>query len=156
MTMRTMLTVFLLTLAAIAAPVDAKPSETEVRETLSKFIQAFDNLDWDGFRGFFADDATVFYPRDVPIRATGHREIEAQFQKVFEQIRGKRSKPPYMHIQPRSLAIQMFGDVAVATFHLDDRPGELNRRTIVLHRDGGTWKIVHIHASEVALPKSER
>ena len=146
-----MLTLFLLVLAA--APVDTKPFDTEVRETLSNFIQAFDNLDWEQFRGFFTDDATVFYPREVPGRATGREQIEAQFERVFGQIRGNRSKPPYMDLQPRDLSVQMFGDVAVATFHLDDRPGVVNRRTIVLHKNAGLWKIVHIHASEVALPR---
>jgi len=145
--------VFLMMVASVSTWAKTEAQDAEVRETLSKFIQAFDNLDWGQFRGFFADDASVFYPRDVPSRATGRQEIEAQFQKVFEQIRGNRTKPPYMNIQPRNLAIQMLGDVAVATFHLDDHPGVLNRRTIVLHKDAGGWKIVHIHASEVALAK---
>jgi len=30
----------------------------------------------------------------------------------------------------------MLGDVAVATFHLDDRAGFANRRTVVLKRTG--------------------
>jgi ketosteroid isomerase-like protein len=60
--------------------------------------------------------------------------------------------PPYMHIEPRALAIQMFGDTAIATFNLDDRAGFLNRRTLVLHKTAAGWKIVHLHASEVALP----
>jgi len=151
--MRMIVAVFLMMVASVSTWAKTEAQDAEVRETLSKFIQAFDNLDWGQFRGFFADDASVFYPRDVPSRATGRQEIEAQFQKVFEQIRGNRTKPPYMNIQPRNLAIQMLGDVAVATFHLDDHPGVLNRRTIVLHKDAGGWKIVHIHASEVALAK---
>ena len=104
-------------------------AETEVRQTLSNFIQAFDNLDWEKFRNAFAEDATVFCPREFPHRANGRAEIEANFRHVFEQIRGQASKPPYMDIQPRELHIQMLGDVAIAMFHLDDRPGVLNRRT---------------------------
>jgi hypothetical protein len=57
-----------------------------------------------------------------------------------------------MDLQPRDLNIQIFGEVAIATFHLDDRPGFLNRRTIVLHNTPEGWKIVHLHASEVATP----
>jgi ketosteroid isomerase-like protein len=119
--------------------------------TLQAFIQAFDNLDWDKFRSYFADDATVFYPRGMPRLALGRVEIEANFQQVFTQIRGDRTQPPYMDLQPRDLHIQRFGDIAIATFHLDDRPGMVNRRTIVLHRVGDHWKIVHLHASEVAV-----
>ena len=56
-----------------------------------------------------------------------------------------------MDLQPKDLQIQLAGDqVAIATFHLDDRPGFLNRRTIVLQKIERTWKIIHIHASEVA------
>lgn len=132
----------------------AQPRSEDVgpETTLHAFIRAFDNLDWERFRGFFADDATVFYPRGVASRAHGRAEFEANFQQVFTQIRGSRKQPPYMDLQPHDLYIQRFGDIAVATFHLDDRPGVLNRRTIVLHRMGDRWKIVHLHASEVAVP----
>jgi hypothetical protein len=58
-----------------------------------------------------------------------------------------------MDLQPRDLRIQILTtDVAIATFHLDDRPGVLNRSTLVLQRFKSSWKIVDIHASEVALP----
>ena len=152
--MKTIVVGFLLMLAGVSACAELRQPDAEVRETLSKFVQVFDNLDWEQFRGFFADDATVFYPRDVPTRATGRQEIEAQFKRVFEQIRGNRTKPPYMDIQPKDLEIQLFGEVAVATFHLDDRAGVLNRRTIVLRKETAGWRIVHIHASEVALAQA--
>ena len=125
-------------------------AESEVRETLTNFIQAFDNLDWEKFRSFFADDATVFYPREFPRRAGGRKEFEEHFQKVFDRIRGSRTQGPYMDIQPKDLALQIAGDVCIVTFHLDDRPGFLNRRTVVLARKKSGWKIIHLHASEVA------
>ena len=126
--------------------------ESEVRQTLTDFIQAFDNLDWEKFRSFFADDATVFYPREFPRRAKGREEFEKYFQKVFDRIRAGRTQGPYMDIQPRDLELQVTGDVTIATFHLDDRPGFLNRRTIVLQKREAVWKIIHLHASEVATP----
>ncbi len=118
---------------------------------LRGFIRAFDALDWESFRSFFANDATVFYPRGFTRRASGRSEFEANFRKVFEQIRAGRTQPPYLDIQPRDLQIQRFGDVAIVTFHLDDRPGVLNRRTLVLRKMKGQWKIVHLHASETPL-----
>ena len=123
--------------------------EVEVGKILSGFIAAFDNLDWDQFRGFFAEDATVFFPRDSPHRADGREEFERTFQQVFEHIRAGRTKEPYMNLNPIDLKIQIAGDVAIATLHLDDRPGFLNRRTIVLQRGTRGWKIIHLHASEV-------
>lgn len=124
--------------------------EAEVRQTLTNFIQAFDNLDWDHFRLSFADDATVFYPRKFPYRADGRQKFEEFFQKVFDRIRGGRTQAPYMDIQPKDLKIQIVETVAIATFHLDDRPSAMNRRTIVLHKQASGWKIIHLHASEVA------
>jgi hypothetical protein len=56
-----------------------------------------------------------------------------------------------MDIRPRELKIQMFDGIAIATFHLDDRSGFVNRRTIVLHKRDSQWKIVHLHASEVEI-----
>jgi ketosteroid isomerase-like protein len=150
-TMRTPLTsISIASSLAFAAP--SASAEAEVRKTLSDFIQAFDNLDWDHFRAAFADGATVFYPREFPHRATGREEFERFFRKVFDRIRGDRTQGPFMDIQPRDLNLQIMGTVAIATFHLDDRSGFLNRRTIVLEKQPAGWKIIHLHASEVATP----
>lgn len=92
----------------------------------------------------------MFYPRAFPERASGRTEFEKRFKTVFDKIRAGRTAPPYMDIQPKGLDIQIFRDVAIASFHLDDRPGFLNRRTIVLKKTPMGWKIVHLHASEVA------
>ncbi|MGB7848531.1 MAG: nuclear transport factor 2 family protein [Candidatus Acidiferrum sp.] len=124
--------------------------QATVRSFLADFIHAFNNLDWEKFRSAFTDDATVFYPRGTANRANGRAEIEAHFREVFEQIRAGRTQGPYMDLQPRSLQIEIWGGTAVVTFHLDDRPGYINRRTLVLRRVGREWKIAHLHASEVA------
>src|SRR5258708_9969748 len=131
-------------------------AEFEVRKTLSEFIQAFDNLDWERFRASFADNGTVFYPREFPHRAEGRPEFEQTFRHVFEQIRAGRSKGPYMDLRPIDLKIQIAWEVAVGTFHLDDRPGFRNRRTIVLQKTASGWKIIHLHASEVAAAQKDR
>jgi ketosteroid isomerase-like protein len=132
----------------------ARPSQgrqEEISRFLSKFITAFDNLDWEKFRNAFTEDATVFYPRERANRANGRIEVEEQFKRVFEQIRAGRSKGPYMNIQPRELRMQVLDDVAIVTFHLDDRPGFINRRTLILRKTEAGWKIAHLHASEVAI-----
>jgi ketosteroid isomerase-like protein len=129
----------------------SQSADAEVRETLAHFIQAFDNLDWEQFRQAFDDNATVFYPRAMAERANGRAEFEKGFKTVFQQIRGSKTAAPYMDIQPKELDIQRFGDIAIATFHLDDRAGFLNRRTIVLEKTQKNWKIVHLHASEVSV-----
>lgn len=130
--------------------------DADVHEALAHFIRAFDDLDWEQFRLAFDDQATVFYPRVMPERASGRAEFEKGFKTVFQQIRGNKTAAPYMDIQPKGLTIQRFGSVAIATFHLDDRAGFINRRTIVLNKTERGWKIVHLHASEVSIASVAR
>ena len=121
----------------------------EVRQTLTRFLTAFENLDWEAFRNCFADDATVYFPSQRASRATSRAEIETTFRQVFERIRATKSAPPYLNLEPADLDIQVFRDTAVATFHLYDVPNTIGRRTVVLEKRAGEWKIVHLHASNV-------
>jgi hypothetical protein len=149
---RIAVTFTMLLVSSVFAQSQPAPPEADVREAVAKFIRAFDDLDWEHFRLAFDDNATVFYPRAFPERANGRAEFEKRFKIVFNEIRTGKTAPPYMDIQPKEMEIQLFGPVAVATFHLDDRARFLNRRTIVLHKSGKGWKIVHLHASEVPVP----
>ena len=142
---------FLLLRPSVIAKKHPLSAESEVGGALAEFINAFDNLDWEAFRLAFDDNATVFYPRAIPDRASGRPEFERFFKVVFEQLRNGRTTGPYMDIQPRDMKIQMLRNVAIVTFHLDDRPGFLNRRTIVLNKSKIGWKIVHLHASEASI-----
>lgn len=141
----------MLTVCLPALTQPASPQQDDLQAALTNFVQAFDNLDWERFRSAFDDDATVFFPRAFPARASGRTEIEKNFKVVFEQIRDGKTTPRFMDIQPKDMEVQRLGDVAVVTFHLDDRPGILNRRTLVLRKCSNGWKIVHLHASEVKL-----
>jgi ketosteroid isomerase-like protein len=145
--------VLLTALISLPLVAQTKPTtaESEVRAALAQFIHAFDNLDWEAFRLAFDDDATVFYPRVYPARANGRSEFEKTFKQVFAQIRNGQMAAPYMEIQPRDLHLQLLSNVAIVTFHLDDRAGFLNRRTIVLNKTTAGWKIAHLHASELSL-----
>ena len=133
-----------------------QPAELAIQQALASFIHAFDNLDWETFRLAFDDNATVFYPRGFPDRATGRDTFEEKVKVVFQQIRNGKTKAPFMDIQPKDPHVQLFGDMAIVTFHLDDRAGFLNRRTIVLHQTTSGWKIIHLHASEVSTGKGQR
>jgi ketosteroid isomerase-like protein len=146
---------FLLVSPSVFAQGKPVSAESEVRDALAKVVYAFDNLDWEGFRWAFDDNATVFYPRAFPERASGREEFEKTFKVVFQQIRGRKTSAPYMDIRPKDVRIQIFGDIAIVTFHLDDRTGFLNRRTVVLHKATAGWKIVHLHASEVPITNTQ-
>ena len=133
----------------------AVPNSTSVEEALSVFLAAFDNLDWPAFQRCFSRDATIFHPSAPNVRRIDKPE---QFEKawlgVFERIEQSsgRHAPPYMNLKPLDLRIEKLSDdVTLVTFHLID--GDiLNRRTIVFKRETNGWKIVHIHASNLAAP----
>jgi ketosteroid isomerase-like protein len=143
-------------LVVSATPVRSQPSD-EVRTFLDRFMTAFNNLDGPAFVEMFDDDATIFYPSppNAPIRATGRREFEPAWQRVFQGIRGSRVTAPFMDLRPERLHVQMLTDVAVVTFELHDLPGVTGRRTLILHRDHGVWRIAHLHASNVPTPSAQ-
>ncbi len=130
------------------APIDA---EAEVRAALALFLAAFENLDWDRFRLCFDNDATVFFPSPTPPdRSDGRAEFEARFTDVFAQIRkAAPSGPPFQRLAPEDLHVEVLGaEAAVATFHLRNAE-RLARRTVVMGKRGATWRIVHLHATNV-------
>lgn len=135
--MTTRLALALVLLApSVFAQSQPESMDSQVRDALVKFIRSFDDLDWDGFRLAFDDNATVFYPRAVPERANGRAEFEKTFKTVFEQIRGGRTVGPYMDIQPKEMRIQSFGNVAIVTFLVTTVPktAHLLRRKLTGNR----------------------
>jgi ketosteroid isomerase-like protein len=127
-------------------------AENKIRNTANDFVAAFVSLDWERFRSYFAGSATAFFPPSAKLsaRVDGKRAIENVFAKVFENARKQNSSPPYLKIEPLELRIQMLGDVAVVTFHLND-PGMFGRRTVVFRKFGKRWLIVHLHAAGVPI-----
>jgi ketosteroid isomerase-like protein len=116
------------------------------------FLAAFDSLQWEPFRAYFADDVTMFFPfPDTPRRADGRDSVEARFRRFFDAglaawTRSGRTGPPRMGINPRDLRVQVVGDVAIVSFHLGTTTP--SRRSVVFARRApGEWKVVHWHAS---------
>ena len=128
-------------------------SQKDVERAFNHFIAAFNNLDWDAFRSALADDVTVFNP-DIPEvpnldRLDGRHQVAEDFKAVFAALRKQSNGPPYLHIVPKNVRIQMLGESAIVTFQIDREGNSFSRRTLVFHRDSRDWKIVHIHASNV-------
>ena len=144
---------------AVAAALNAEQSETArrapdpaVQASLSQFLRAFENLDWDAFRASFDDDATAFFPTpEPPQRFEGRISVDAQFRQVFSAIRAAApGGPPFHRLVPENLRIEAIGaDAAIATFHLRNEL-RIARRTIVFKRTAGGWRIAHLHASNVS------
>jgi ketosteroid isomerase-like protein len=120
---------------------------------LGGFIEALNAADVKALAGFFAPDATVFFPlASLPLRLEDRGQITAAFGAFFEAMRAREPGPRYMNLAPEDTRVQFVDDVAVVTFHLK---GEqmISRRTLVLRKLSGTWVIVHLHASNLSTQK---
>lgn len=130
-------------------------AEAQVREALTVFLRAFDNLDWPAFRACFGPNPTMFHPAAPNTRRVETKEqFDEAWKGVFERIRrtSGRETAPYMALEPKDLRIEFLSsDVALVTFHIRSE-AEIDRRTIIFKRYGEAWKIVHIHASNLRTP----
>jgi ketosteroid isomerase-like protein len=128
--------------------------EADVRRALAAWVDALNNLRWDDFRVWFAEDVTLFNP-EIPEavsldRIEGREAVERSFRAVFGAARRGASGPPYLHIAPRDVRVQLLDGAAVATFEFDREGGTVGRRTFVFRRTPEGWRIVHIHASNTS------
>lgn len=122
---------------------------------LMAFLQHFAACDLPAMEAAFASDATSFDvvnagtggaapARDSIMRAPGMPEA---MRRIALALPKERPGPPYHRPDLiNDLMVQVEGDIALCTFHFDN-PERLGRRTIVLVRRAGEWRILHIHAS---------
>jgi ketosteroid isomerase-like protein len=128
-------------------------TDGEVASAVATFLTAFENLDWKTFSAAFADDVTAFFPiPEPPQRFEGRAAVEAQFRRVFQKIHETAMDgPPYQRLQPENLSIQRLGpSLALVSFELRNAE-RVGRRSLILRKQDGNWKIVHLHASNVLL-----
>ena len=127
-----------------------------VEAAAADFISAFNALDETRFDGFWTEDATLFFPGLVPGvgggRIAGKADVLKTFHAFFAAVRKAKGAPPYLNIRPQRLAVQAYGDTAIVTFELDGE-NAVGRRTLVMRRAAGRWRIAHMHASSQQLPK---
>ena len=120
----------------------------DIERVIGEFLVAFSQRDLAVFVPYFSDDATVFFPPSAaaPLgRVQGRSQIERTFKTIFDAY-PPRSTRPASPIAPQNLLIQELEGYAVVTFHLGSETAR-QRRTFVLKRVAGDWKIVHLHGS---------
>ena len=142
-------------LSAVMSPVAAGAQEPkgQIERVVRDFLVAFGNRDFAVFVPYFAEDATVFFPPSAiaPLgRIQGRAEIERTFKAIFAAYPPRPGRTT-LPIGPQDLLVQEFDGYAVATFHLGSETAR-QRRTLVVRRIGGAWKIVHLHGSAAGGP----
>jgi uncharacterized protein (TIGR02246 family) len=116
----------------------------DVRETLDRFFRAVESRAPDRIAPFFEEDAQMFSPLGTyPLRLDGRAAIMEQFKAISEAL---KQMPTPIRIDPQDMIVREFGDIALVTFHLK-LPGPLHRRSFILRKRDGHWRIAHIHAS---------
>jgi hypothetical protein len=125
---------------------------TDLRAASERLLRALDNLDWPVFEASWAATPTAFLPfDDTPATVEGQAVLE-RFRVFFTEVRSHASGgAPYLGLKPKDLRVQDFGDAGLVTFVMD-QPAILGgppiaRRTLLFVRDGGAWKLAHLHAS---------
>lgn len=138
-----------------AAVSRAAQDSAAVADALHRFLTAFENLDWGPFRAAFSDSATIFQPvPEMAERVTGPRGIDSTFRAVFAAIRARAAGgPPYQRLVPTDLRIQPLSPgLVLVTFHLRNAE-RLARRTVLFRHETDGWRILHLHASNLALTR---
>jgi ketosteroid isomerase-like protein len=127
------------------------------QRTMDSFFAALNSFDADSYSAMLTDDATLFFTGPpFPIRRVqGRAEIMKLVTPLFDNLRAKGTRGT---VAPEDLEFQTWSDTSVVTFHIPVGPA-LDRRTFVLRRQHGKWKIEHLHASvtregTAPLPKS--
>ena len=136
----------LLAALALASTPVAPPSGPEA--AAAAFVEVFRAMDEARFDAFFAPEVTMFFP-DGPFpreRVNGREAVLSAFHSFFARVRERgRTR---LNIAPLDQLIQHHGDVAIVSFKLDS-DGAVGRRSVILRRIGGAWRIVHFHASTI-------
>jgi ketosteroid isomerase-like protein len=118
-------------------------------KSVTDFVTAFNNFNWIAFRESFTDDATIFYPFwNQARRIQGRQEIDKAWLTIFPEFADVNNSRK-LQISPNDINLKFFQQAAIVTFHLGDGVHALSRRTLVMEKKRGSWKIVHLHASNL-------
>lgn len=120
----------------------------DIKRTLDDFVEAFSNLKLEEIMRLFSADSSSFFPiKHHTTRLENKNQIKAAFKKVIEKI--KQVGLNKIELPVEDLRIQEYGHYAIATFHI--RENDLSRRTLILRKNGNSWLIQHLHASNAPL-----
>ena len=146
----------------LVSPAAMAQNETAnaIRQKIRTMRQQFSNGQFDvyfdsvavGNRRFGPNGGLRGTPATKESLAAAARNFKANYEK------GARS-----NTTPKSIAVQVFGSTAVASYYIEgnttNTSGEttrvLRRVTRVFVEDGGQWKVVHSHVSNILSPSDD-
>jgi ketosteroid isomerase-like protein len=127
---------------------DICSSMNTAHEVVARFLGAFERFDLAAMMICFDAQATAFFPAEhEKQRLAGQEAIQQAFDAALRRLRAGGTQP--FALAPLDLDVRVWNDTAIATFQL--RSEHLGRRTLVLRRQDGCWRIVHLHASNAPL-----
>jgi len=129
----------------VSAPHPSGLDLSSPQRAMDSFFVALNSFDANGYAAMLTDDATLFFTGPpFPIRRVqGRAEIMRLVTPLFDTLKAKGIKGT---VAPDGIQYQTWGDTSVVTFDIPVGTA-LDRRTFVLKRVHGQWKIAHLHAS---------
>jgi len=121
--------------------------QKEVWAVVEEWNRAFAENDVDQYFSHIDDNVTVITPAN-PYRVEGIRQDREEFE--FALSIGTSRVSYFQMIQP---SVRVRGEMAVVTYYsrgyygTDNGQTQFYKETNVLFRQGGRWKIIHIHLS---------
>jgi ketosteroid isomerase-like protein len=130
-------------------PVDPVPA---LRAALQMFLDAIDRADLAALASLWRTDATMYFPfANSPAPFHGRDAILARFERMFTDLRARTpGGPPYVGFRVLAFECTPLDErhvLACATLAFGR---ELGRRTIVFAREPAGWRLLHVHASNMA------
>jgi ketosteroid isomerase-like protein len=115
------------------------------QRAMDSFFAALNSFDARSYEAMLTEDATLFFTGPpFPIRRVqGRVEIMRLVAPLFEKAAAQGARGM---VTPADIEFQTWGDTSIVTFHIP-AGSALDRRTFVLRRFHGKWKIAHLHAS---------
>jgi ketosteroid isomerase-like protein len=122
-----------------------------VQAVVERMLDAIDHGDTAILESLWLEQSSMFFPfLNSPQLAVGRAAIVARFAALFGKFRSKGAATPYFGFQLQDLRVDVMGDAALCTLSYVLR-GVLARRSFVLVRAAGDWRIKHVHGSNAKL-----
>ena len=139
--------------ACRAAAREKQRAEHPASSAVAGFVEALQALDIDALMACFHPECSVVFPfGGVPRPEHGVAAVRRRFEQYFGAER--RTGNARISVEPLEVSYAAAGPSAVlVTFRLAyPEPAKVGRRSMLWTREGGAWRLLHLHASVVETP----